>query len=136
VPADAPAVSITSPGAAESNGVHVETWSPEKEVIRAELSRPTVVNLKLLVYPAWQASLNSKPLVPQQNEQTGQLMVLLPAGTSRTEITFGRTWDRSIGIVVSAVSSAALLMFWERLAVNCKGSRQPRAGEVAPAEAL
>ena len=134
LPADAPLISPADP-AADSNGVHVEAWTPEKKVIVADLSRPTAINLKLLAYPGWQASVNGKPVVLQKNPQTGQLMLLLPAGSSRTEITFGQTWDRAAGILVSAVSCAILLVFSEVFATRRRRSVESRTVDVAPAEA-
>jgi hypothetical protein len=134
LPTDAPLISVADP-AADVYGVHVEPWSSEKKVVVAELSRPTAINLKLLAYPAWQASVNGKPVALQENPQTGQLMVSLPAGFSRTEITFGRTWDRAAGIWISVASCTALLLFSEIFAARRKRSMESRTVEVAPAEA-
>jgi hypothetical protein len=134
LPADAPLISAADP-ATRSNAVHVESWSPEKKVIVADLSSPTTVNLKLLAYPAWQADVNGKPVTLQENPQTGQLMVSLPAGFSRAEITFGRTWDRAAGILVSVVSCTVLLLFSETFATRRKGSMKSRTVDVTPAEA-
>ena len=104
-------------------------------MIVAELSRPAPVNVKVLAYPAWQARVNGKPVDLGENAETGQLMVLLPAGSSRTEIKFGRTWDRSAGIAISIASGAALFVFWKLLALNRKLSRQSRAVKVAAEQA-
>jgi len=135
LPADAPLISLADPEAAESSDIHVETWSPEKKVIVAKLSRPAAVNLKVLAYPAWQARVNGKPAALQENPETGQLTVSLPEGLSRTEINFTRTWDRSAGIVISIATSAALLAFWKLFALKRKRSRQSRAVEVAAEQA-
>lgn len=134
LPANAPLISLADP-AAVANSVRVEAWSPEKKVIVAYLLHPTAINLKLLAYPAWQARVNGKPVALQEDPQTGRLMASLPAGTSRTEITFDRTWDRATGILISVVSSAILLVFSRFFATRRKRSVESRTVEVAPAEA-
>lgn len=131
LPPDASLISLADPGAAESDRFHLETWSAEKKVIVANLSRPTAVDLKLLAYPAWQASVNGKTVALQENQETGQVMVLLPAGSSRTEITFARTWDRTLGIMVSAISCAVLLAFWVLFALKRPRLRGSSAVKVA-----
>jgi hypothetical protein len=135
LPAEAPLISLADPVASESDRIRVEAWSPEKKVIVAELSRPARVNVKLLAYPAWQARVNGKAVDLRENPETGQLMVLLPAGSSRTEIKFGRTWDRSAGIVISIATGAALLACWKLFALNRQRSRQSRAVKVAAEQA-
>jgi hypothetical protein len=134
LPTNAPLISLADP-AAVANSVHVEAWFPEKKVIVAELPRPTAINLKLLAYPAWQASVNGKPLALRENPQTGQLMASLPAGSSRTEISFGRTWDRAIGLLISVASCTILLVFSRFFATRRKRSVESQSVEVAPAEA-
>src|SRR5712671_206621 len=135
LPADAPLISLADPEAAESSDIRIETWSPEKKVIVAELSRPAAVNLKVLAYPAWQARVNGKPVALQENPETGQLTMSLPEGFSRTEINFTRTWDRSAGIVISIATTAALFAFWKLFALKRKRSRQSRAVEVTAEQA-
>jgi hypothetical protein len=134
LPTDAPLVSMADP-AADSNGIHVETWAPENKVIVADLSGPTTIDLKLLAYPAWRASINGQAVGLRENSETGQLMVLLPAGFSRTEIKFGRTADRSAGILISVACVAALLGFWKRFALNRKRPRKSHTVEVAAEQA-
>jgi hypothetical protein len=138
LPANAPLISAVKPlplQSATSQGVYVELWSPERKVIRADLSRPTTINLKLLAYPAWQASVNGSPAATQDNPQTGQLMMLLPAGTSRTEIKFAPTWDRTVGKEISAGSGVILIMLWPWIVASRKRALEPRELEVAPAKA-
>lgn len=84
---------------------------------------------------AWQATVNGRPAALQQNPQTGQLMLLLPAGASRTEIVFARTWDRTAGIAISIGTSAALISFWQLFALSRKPSVEPPELEIAPAQA-
>ena len=139
LPKDAPVIAPVDPQPQEADGkrpsVYAEVWSPEKKVLAAELPQPTTVNLKLLAYPAWQATVNGRPAALQHNPETGQLMVLLPAGASRTEIIFARTWDRTAGIAISIVTSAGLISFWQVLVWIRKRSAERSELEVAPAQA-
>jgi hypothetical protein len=140
LPRGAPLISLVDPQPREAGittpAAYVEVWSAERKVIRADLPRPMAVNLKLLAYPAWQANVNSRPAALQQNPQTGQLMVTLPAGPSRTEIQFVQTWDQATGIGISAGSTAVLIAFWELLAVSRKRATESSEIEAAPARAV
>jgi hypothetical protein len=135
LPADAPLIALANTEAEVSGNIRVEEWLPEKKVILADLAVPTAINLKLLAYPAWEASVNSSPATLHEKPQTGQLMVTLPAGASRTEIKFAQTWDRASGIGISVGSTAVLIAFWEFLAVSRKRATEPSDIEVASARA-
>lgn len=139
LPAYAPAIESIEPpseqSAAAPPGVYVELWSPERKVIRADVSQPTAIDLKLLAYPAWQATVNGKPAALQNDPHTGQLMMELPAGTSRTEIKFGQTWDRAVGEGVSTGSGVALIAVWQWIAVRRKREVESREEEVVAAQA-
>jgi hypothetical protein len=112
LPKDAPLVAVEGSLATESaqteRAVYVEVWSAERKTLTANLSHPQSVKLKLLAYPAWQASVNGRPAVLKGDPQSGQLLLSLPAGPSLTEVRFIRTWDRTAGIAIS-ISAAALL---------------------------
>ena len=136
LPANAPVVFIPDQETQGWHAIQVESWSAEEKRILANLVRPTAVDLKLLAYPAWQADVNGKPVALQTNPRTGQVTVWLPVGASRTEIIFAQTRDRTVGIVISALSGAALLAFWKLSAAKRKRpSRQSRPEDVAPARA-
>jgi hypothetical protein len=141
LPADAPVIAPSEPTSQQSGapppGVYVELWSPERKVIDADVSQPTTIDLKLLAYPAWQATVNGKPVALQNDPHTGQLMMELPAGTSRTEIKFGQTWDRAVGegISIGSGSGVALMALWQWIAVRRKRATESREEEVVAAEA-
>jgi hypothetical protein len=141
LPADAPLIAPVEPSdpqqsASTPPGVYVESWSPERKAIRADLPRAMTVNLKLLAYPAWQALVNGKPAALQDNPQTGQIMMVLPAGASRTEIKFAQTWDRSVGTEISIGSGVVLIALWQLILVmSRKRASEPREVEAVPAKA-
>lgn len=89
--------------------VHVERWSPEQKVFSVVSPRPLVLKIKLLTYPAWQATLNGKTAPLATSQETGQMLLPVPAGTSRAEIKFVRTRDRVVGNAVSLISALVLI---------------------------
>jgi len=105
--------------------VAVEQWAAERKVFSVDLSRPLLLKLRLVNYPAWQAKLNGKIVPIQTDVGTGQMLVAAPAAFSRIEIDFGRTWDRTLGIVVSLVTIFAMfpLLYWLRRQQSGTGTR-------------
>ena len=83
---------------------------------------PITLALKLLSYPAWQAQVDGREVHFEVQPVTARLLLPLPAGTHRVEIRFRRTWDRTAGDAISAISCIALLGF---------AVRKPRGGAAA-----
>jgi uncharacterized membrane protein len=140
LPADAPLIAAVEPSnprqpASTPAGVYVEVWSPERKVIRADLPHSMTVNLKLLAYPAWRASVNGEPAALLDNSETGQIMVVLPAGASRTEIKFAQTWDRAVGAEISIGSGAVLIAFWQLIVAVSRRATEPRDAEAITVKA-
>jgi hypothetical protein len=96
--------------------IHVERWSPERKVFSVESPRPLQLKIKLLTYPAWQGRLNGIVVPLETDKETGQMLLSVPAGVSRADIEFVRTWDRTAGMAVSLASILVfvLLMFFLR----------------------
>jgi hypothetical protein len=100
--------------------VVIERWAPEEKNIRIESMRPARLALRLLNYPAWQVKVNGSGLQPESAEDSGQMIIPIPAGQSRVNVRFTRTRDRTAGMAISIASlSAALFLLWW-------GSRQRR----------
>jgi hypothetical protein len=138
LPKDAPLIALVDTeldSAEEVPFAQVELWSSEQKVVIANLPHAMTLNLKLLSYPAWKATVNGQPAPLQENSQTGQVMVELPAGSSRTEIKFTRTWDRAVGLAISIGSASALIALWGLLAFRRKPSAAPRETQLVPARA-
>ena len=106
---DAPQVGLepSSPGR-----IHVERWAPEDKLFTAETKRPTQLVLRLFNYPAWQVAVNGVAVKTETHEVTGQMVVPVERGTNRVRVKLVRTWDRSWGMVISAVAAVLMLLLW------------------------
>ena len=91
--------------------VHIHQWSAERKVFNAESAVPVTLALRLLDYPAWGVRVDGKEAHVDPHPVTTQMLLPLPAGTHRVEINFRRTWDRTAGGAISAVTLVALLAF-------------------------
>src|SRR5437016_2736910 len=84
--------------------VHVQQWSPETRSFTADVTQPSRAILRLFNYPAGSGEVNGRVVPTEMHEVTGQMMFALPPGTNRVRITLIRTWDRTLGGVISGVS--------------------------------
>jgi hypothetical protein len=78
-----------------------------------ESAKPIRLALRLLNYPAWRVEVNSAQVTPETAADSGQIIVPLPAGTSRVRAYFTRTRDRTVGgiLSISGLLIAAVLFF-------------------------
>ena len=116
LPAKAPRTQVLPPAeTAESPAtpnatppkIDVERWTPESKIVRVESAHPMRLALRLLNYPAWQVQVNGSHIQPESGEDSGQMIIPLPAGQSRISAGFTRTFDRTLG---AAISIASLLV--------------------------
>jgi len=116
LPPEEDAEGQTENAAATPPAIVVERWTPEDKIVRVESPRPLRLALRLLNYPAWQVDVNGSRIQPESAEDSGQMTVPLPAAKSRITVRFMRTLDRTIGSILSLLSSlaAALLLWRER----------------------
>jgi hypothetical protein len=107
--------------------IQIEQWRGERKVFSVTSPRPLLLKLRLLAYPAWQAHLNGSLVPLQTDPDVGQMLVPIPAGSSRVEVAFGRTWDRSLANIVSIITllTCLPLMLWLR-----KRDTEPVRGRV------
>ena len=96
--------------------VQVEQWNGERKLLSVVADQPVRLKLRLVSYPAWQARINGHPATFDTEPGTGQMLVSVPAGPSEVEIEFGRTWDRSVGNMVSLISVLIIVpaLWWVR----------------------
>jgi hypothetical protein len=113
LPGKAPRVEILpAKGAQPSLGkaeIRILRWTAEEKELNVISPHPVRLAIRLLGYPAWRVEVNGRRVKPQSRETTAQMILPLTAGTSRIELTFVRTRDRTVGSLLSAVSLLALL---------------------------
>jgi hypothetical protein len=89
----------------------IEEWTAEHRVFIEGNGRPVKLTVRLINYPAWDVRVDGKTARPELLEKTAQMVLPLLAGTHRVEIHLRRTWDRSAGAALSALSTIGLLGF-------------------------
>jgi hypothetical protein len=82
----------------------VDRFTAQEKIIRVQSPQPLRLALRLLNYPAWQVEVNGVRVQPQHPEDTGQMLIPLPAGASRITVRFARTPDRIVGAALSILS--------------------------------
>lgn len=93
------------PEAKAKDTFRVTRWTSEDRVVVAMLSQPGTVRLRLLHHPAWQITVDGKAVKTGRTVSYDAILVPLPRGESRVEAHFTRTTDRTIGAVISLLSS-------------------------------
>ena len=95
--------------------VFVDQWTAQEKIVRVQSSQPARLVLRLLNYPAWQVEVNGARIQPQHPEDSGQMLVAIPAGEFRIMVHFARTLDRTLGSILSLLSlfTAASLLIWQ-----------------------
>jgi 6-pyruvoyl-tetrahydropterin synthase related domain len=99
---------VTVEGEAHA-AIRVTQWDSKARSFTAEMSAPDNLVLRLFNYPAWRVEVNDQLVQAGTREGTGQMLVPVLAGVNRVEITFARTWDRTLGGWISLL--ALVLIF-------------------------
>lgn len=89
--------------------IQVQHWDPESKLFTADTLAPGKLVLRLFNYPAWRVEVNGREVATETREVTGQMMIPVGTGENRVLVTFTRTWDRTIGIMVSAFTAIVLI---------------------------
>jgi hypothetical protein len=114
IPAKSPEVSVVDtdsiPGPNSRPMIRVERWSPEDKEVSVSAREGFFLGLRLLNYPAWQAQVNGAAVTPQRGDDFSQMIVPVPAGESHIRVRFARTWDRTLGGILTLAS--ALIVVW------------------------
>lgn len=91
--------------------IHVLRWDASEKDFTAQMSGPDQLALKLFPYPAWRVDLNGHVVTPALRQHTGQMVIPVSQGMNRVQIRFVKTWDRTAGTWISAVS-CILVVVW------------------------
>jgi hypothetical protein len=79
------------------------------KVFTADLQEARKLVLHLFNYPAWVVQVNGRVAPTETQELTGQMIIPVGVGQNRVEIRFVRTWDRTLGGVISGVTFLLVL---------------------------
>jgi hypothetical protein len=123
LPARAPRAQVLPPceepespeatAAATPPKIVIERWTPERKIVRVESPQPARLALRLLNYPAWQVQVNGSRIRPASADDSGQMIVPLPAGQSHVTARFTRTRDTILGAIISILSLlVGVFLFW------------------------
>jgi hypothetical protein len=103
---DAPRVTVENKAAAQ---IHIQKWDPELKIFTADLHEPGKLVLRLFNYPAWAVQVNGRATSTEAQEITGQMIIPVDVGQNRVLIRFVRTWDRTLGGVISGLTVLLVL---------------------------
>ncbi len=84
--------------------IRIETWETNNHKLFVDSTAQARVALRLLNYPAWQVTVNGKPVTPEKPDDLDQMLVPIGAGKSEIEVRFVRTPDQTAGIALSILS--------------------------------
>jgi hypothetical protein len=108
----------------DSREIRVKVWKPERIELDFEARSPETLVLRKLNYPAWKARFDGQPIRLEGRPKTGEMELSLAEGRHRVEIWFGRTADRTAGVLISLVSALGLA----GLEIAARKRKQERAG--------
>jgi len=91
--------------------INIEQWNAQSKLFTAEAARPSKLDLRLFNYPAWKVKINGNVTPPETNRVTGQMIIPVHAGVNHVRVIFARTWDRTIGWLISLLTAFILVMF-------------------------
>jgi len=110
---DAPWVTLndTLLPSVQSSRIQIQQWDAESRSFTADLAQPGQLVLRLFNYPAWHVEVNARAVTTATRAVTGQMLIPLQAGHNLVRITFSRTWDRTVGAIISATTALFLGAF-------------------------
>ena len=108
LPGKAPLVRVLPPKEDSSKMpnaiISVVKWTAEEKVLQVKAQGPLRIALRLINYPAWRVEVNGRQIAPERADGYDQMIVPVATGESRVRVHFTRTWDRTLGGILSAVS--------------------------------
>jgi hypothetical protein len=111
----------------EKDRARIINWGPVDKHIVVRTDGIELLTLRLFNYPAWEVTVNGKPVTTQTTDVTGQMAILLMPGNNDIRVHFGRTPDRTLGGLISVLSIGILFGGWIKRGPQTKVLREPRA---------
>jgi hypothetical protein len=102
---DAARVALEDESAAQ---IQIQRWDAEAKMFTAQVEQPGQLVLRLFNYPAWRVEVNGQGVEASTRDVTGQMLIPVQKGENHVQITFTRTWDRTLGGIISAVAALFL----------------------------
>jgi 6-pyruvoyl-tetrahydropterin synthase-like protein len=119
-PPETPRIEMVSDESGEvvpAAGVSVkfEKWTAERRIFSVKAANDVSLVVRLLNYPAWEVRIDGAHVSPGYADVTGQMVLPVTQGTHLIDIRFRRTWDRTLGLIISLIAAIALMLFAWRL---------------------
>jgi hypothetical protein len=89
--------------------IQVDRWTPEEKEVSVSSQQPFFLGLRVLNYPAWRVEVNGTTVKPESGEDYNEMILPVAAGESHVRVRFTRTWDRTLGGLLSAATAVFLL---------------------------
>ncbi len=97
---------------AAQNAAGITRWTAERREFSYDATKPAIVAVRLLRFPAWRATIDGAPADTTAAGETGQLLVKIPEGRHEVLLRFVRTPDRSAGGLISIVFMLVVGGWW------------------------
>jgi hypothetical protein len=91
--------------------LQIQQWNAESKIFTTVVTHPGQLVLRLFNYPAWRVEVNGQAVATSTQEVTGQMLIPVTAGENRVRILFTRTWDRTLGGLISVLTALSLGIF-------------------------
>jgi hypothetical protein len=104
--ADTPPVDNQTPN--QIHQLQIQQWEAESKMFTSVVKQPGQLALRLFNYPAWRVEVNGKLVATSTRDVTGQMLIPVDAGENRVYVVFTRTWDRTLGGIISAVTALVI----------------------------
>jgi hypothetical protein len=94
--------------------VRIERWDVEHMSATIDTATPGFALLRLMDYPAWQVRLNGRPVASRPHRDDGLMVLPIPAGDARIEVSYRTTPDIWTGRILTMVALIFFICLWFR----------------------
>lgn len=95
----------------ESVSASVVQWKPQHRVIGVKTTKATRLRIRTFNYPGWAAALDGRPISIGTDQETGAILVDVPAGEHLLALDFLDTPARRLGVAITLPSVVTTLAF-------------------------